>query len=623
MISKRSKKLISVAVCLAFTAGITLDAVGTAGAASSAARRAPFATRIEIRGRNFDYEKVRGLSRVRFGANQIVRQNFMVPMKMQDNGMDVRMYVEVVRPKAPGRYPTILELSPYHGTLADRTGTRILPGPKYTGTRPHYLDSDEDDKTLGLAGYFAPRGYAVVFADLRGTGRSEGCLDHLGPKDASDSKIIVEWAARQPWSNGRVGMTGHSYVGSTPQMAAAQNPRGLKTIVPSAGLAAMYHHKFQQGVPYFLQWVGPAAAYEQLAIQRHLLPQLGDQYGDSFGEGMEWFACGLPSSTLITGEAYASGQYVEWDAERDHRKGATRSTIPMFAVHGTHDNAARIPALDWFDARRNRPYDKAWIGQWDHGSNVYPVNRTCPQHVPTPCEDDQWTKALHAWFDKHLARRKVNTGPSVEVFLNNKTVWQPPRWPPLHPRRIRMHLREGGKLTRTPAATQSSDSFVGDDRGQFLPFSTGSVRYQTAPLKRPVQLAGVPRMRLKASVVPSKKTVHIIPTLYDLAPDGEFLRISKASFAINPELRDGITERKPVVPGQEMTMRLRGMDQAHVLKKGHRLILIITTSHPDKVATFAEGAVTIYQGGKDGTRLLLPVKRRVRLRRDRFTVIPG
>jgi len=45
--------------------------------------------------------------------------------------------------------------------------------------------------------------------DLRGTGRSQGCLDHLGLRDARDLKQIVEWAATQRWSNGRVGMTGH------------------------------------------------------------------------------------------------------------------------------------------------------------------------------------------------------------------------------------------------------------------------------------------------------------------------------------------------------------------------------------------------------------------------------
>ena len=73
------------------------------------------------------------------------------------------LYIEVTRPKAAGRYPVILEASPYHGTLADRDGTRILPEPR-----------DADGKPLGLTGYFAPRGYAVVMMDLRGTGRSAG-----------------------------------------------------------------------------------------------------------------------------------------------------------------------------------------------------------------------------------------------------------------------------------------------------------------------------------------------------------------------------------------------------------------------------------------------------------------
>jgi len=52
----------------------------------------------------------------------------------------------------------ILEASPYHGTLADRDGTRILPDPR-----------GRDGKSIGLTGYFAPRGYAVVMVDLRGT----------------------------------------------------------------------------------------------------------------------------------------------------------------------------------------------------------------------------------------------------------------------------------------------------------------------------------------------------------------------------------------------------------------------------------------------------------------------
>src|SRR5688572_4562874 len=69
-----------------------------------------------------DYSEIKGLSQPRF---ETVRETYEVEMK---DG--IMMYVEVERPKAPGRFGTILELSPYHGTIADRIGSRILPGPK-------------------------------------------------------------------------------------------------------------------------------------------------------------------------------------------------------------------------------------------------------------------------------------------------------------------------------------------------------------------------------------------------------------------------------------------------------------------------------------------------------------
>ena len=198
------------------------------------------------------------------------------------------LYIEVVKPTAEGQWPVILEASPYHGTIADRDGTRILPGPK-----------NSDGEPIGLTGYFAPRGYAVVMMDLRGTGRSQGRLDHLGSKDARDLEQVVEWAASREWSNGRVGMTGHSYAGSTPPVAAAQNPTGLKTIVLSAGLASMYHHQFQAGVP--LPSVDRRPVVLQLpdgrggpaAGRRRACP--GRQHGRRLRQQPEETGCGAPT----------------------------------------------------------------------------------------------------------------------------------------------------------------------------------------------------------------------------------------------------------------------------------------------------------------------------------------
>ena len=278
-------------------------------------------------------------------SHPVFRDIVTTPIKVAMPHDQIELYVEVTKPDpalhGPGRWPVIMEISPYHGTIATRIGDRIFPDPK-----------GADGKPLGLTGYFAPRGYAVVMVDLRGTGRSQGCLDHLGPNDAKDIRAIVEWAAEQPWSNGRVGITGHSYVGSTPSLAAAMKPKGLVTIVPSAGLASMYDHQFQYGVPYAFQWLGPIEAYEELALKRHLPSFLGADAGDNFGNDMEYVGCGLPNSAATAGHGQINGQYQAWHAARDWRAEAADADIPIFMIHGVNDNAARIPAAEWFFGMR-------------------------------------------------------------------------------------------------------------------------------------------------------------------------------------------------------------------------------------------------------------------------------
>ena len=534
-----------------------------------------------------DYTKTEGLSQPRY---ETVRDVLRVPAY---DGRE--LYIEVTRPKASGQFPVILEASPYHGTLADRDGTRILPEPR-----------DADGRSVGLTGYFAPRGYAVVMMDLRGTGRSQGCLDHLGGTDARDIEQIVEWAASRSWSNGRVGMTGHSYVGSTPSVAAAQNPRGLKTIVPSAGLASMYDHQFQGGVPYFLQWAGPIEAYEQIAIERKLPPQLADPFGlthagDDFGNSMEETGCGLPNSAATAGEDQLSGRYSAWHEARDWAAGATEAQIPVFLVHGVNDNAARVAAMDWFTERDGRAGDKLWLGQWDHGSGCCPTRRGI-----------QWTYALHAWFDHHLAQRPVDTGPPVELFLGDGTFAEArggartevatlPEWTA---GTDFLTLRPGadGSLSEGEAGT-GSVSLRGDPTGYTDPQATGAAEFVSDAMTEDVVFAGRPEMDLAAAVTAPR--VHLIATLYDEREDGDRRRITQ--WAINPELRDGIANRKLVVPGQRYDMRPPGFAMAHHLRAGHRLVLRITTSDPDKVPLFAvDPAITVFTGN-DATALHLPV----------------
>jgi uncharacterized protein len=557
-----------------------------------------------------DYLKTKGLSSAIYPTRRDV-----VHVPAYDGEL---LYLEIVRPDAPGPFPVILESSPYHGTLADRDGTRILPGPK-----------DPAGKPLGLTRYFAPRGYAVVMMDLRGTGRSQGCLDHLGPKDARDIKQIVEWAATQEWSNGKVGMTGHSYVGSTPAVAAAQKPKGLATIVPSAGLASMYDHQFQHGVPYYLQWAGPIEAYEQLALERKL-PAFQDPFGllhtgDDFGNSLEETGCGLPQSAAVAGEDQLSGRYADWHLVRDHAAGATDAEIPVFLVHGVNDNAARVDAMQWFTNRAGRAGDKLWLGQWDHGSGCCPTRR-----------GEQWTGALHAWFDRHLAGRKIKTGPAVEVFMSDgtfeearagarKEVLTSTGWGVDRSDELTLRPTAAGGLTAgEPAA--GSIAFTGDPTGFTDPQATGGATFSTAPLEQDVVLAGVPLLRLSASVTAPR--VHLIANLYDETKTADGVSRRRLSqCAINPELRAGLAERRLVVPGERYDMAPPCFAIAHHLRAGHRLVLRVTTSDPDKVPLFAiDPQVTVFTG-PGATEVRLPVVPGATLHPDTVpldgAVVPG
>ena len=522
------------------------------------------------------------------------------------------MYVEITRPD-PAVYgeqklPVILEASPYHGANASRIGDRIFPDPV-----------GPDGKALGLTGYFAPRGYAVVMADLRGTGRSTGCLDHLGQKDAKDLKTVVEWSADQAWSNGKVGMTGHSYVGATQIVAAAQRPRGLATIVPSAGLASMYDHQFQKGVPYNLQYIGPMVAYETIALQRDLPPGsptppvigAGNTADNWTGTPNSQMGCGLTQSAALAGPGEVTGQYELWHAQRDWRAAAADADIPIFMVHGVNDNAARIPAAEWFFTERyGRPGDKVWLGQWDHGSTNGRCGNTSGARVAHPtCRFGQWQYALHAWFDKHLKGAAVDTGPAVEVFLNGEEsvdvfsikdpetlggkVVTADAWERATTFKNLYLDASNNSLKTTPPTTAASKTFSSTADAILAQAGDGKLTFTSEAFTEDAVFLGMPKMNLNASI--AQAFAHLSVTLWRVDESGkrELMNVC----AIQPQLRNGVHTLAPVVPLQEMELPMQCFTMAHWVPAGNTVVAEVATGIAQHHATFGtQPQVTVFTG---------------------------
>ena len=146
-------------------------------------------------------------------------------------------------------------------------------------------------------------------------------------------------------------------------------------------------------------------------------------------------------------------------------------------------------------------------------------------------------------------------------------------------------------------------TFAGDPTGYADPQATGGATFSTAPLAQDVVLAGVPQLRLSASVTAPR--VHLIANLYDETPDGDRRRLSQC--AINPELRGGSRRASSSCPAQRYDMAPPCFAIAHHLRAGHKLVLRVTTSDPDKVPLFAvDPQVTVFTGA-GATQVTLPV----------------
>ena len=154
-----------------------------------------------------------------------------------------KLRVNVFRPDQEGRFPVIMCAHPY--------GKDVLPRHSPFGYLPlaRYRFIRQPDPITFSAhtswespdpSYWVPRGYAVVNVDLRGFGTSEGVATLLSDQEAADYVEIIEWAAAQPWSSGKVGLNGVSYLAISQWKVAALRPKALAAICPWEGWTDVY-----------------------------------------------------------------------------------------------------------------------------------------------------------------------------------------------------------------------------------------------------------------------------------------------------------------------------------------------------------------------------------------------
>ena len=169
-----------------------------------------------------------------------------VPIVMDDR---VVLRADVFLPVAAGKYPTIMTYGPYGKGLAFQekysTAWEIMVK-QFPDVARNSSNKYQNWEVVDPEKW-VPDGYACVRVDSRGAGRSPGYMEILSPREAKDFHDCIEWAAAQPWSNGKVGLSGISYYAMNQWHVAALKPPHLAAICTWEGSADRYRDTLYHG----------------------------------------------------------------------------------------------------------------------------------------------------------------------------------------------------------------------------------------------------------------------------------------------------------------------------------------------------------------------------------------
>ncbi|MGF6905308.1 CocE/NonD family hydrolase [Paraburkholderia sp. GAS348] len=192
--------------------------------------------------RNEESIELSGKKEVRLGM--IIEWD--VPIRMADG---VVLRADIFRPEKEGRFPVLMSLGPYAKMLHFADGYTTA-WEKMVGEHPDVVaGSTNAYQSWEVADpeKWVPHGYVCIRVDCRGAGRSPGYLEVWSPQETQDYAACIDWAGVQPWSSGKVGLSGISYYGANQWQVAAKRPTHLAAICVWEGFNDSYREMFFHG----------------------------------------------------------------------------------------------------------------------------------------------------------------------------------------------------------------------------------------------------------------------------------------------------------------------------------------------------------------------------------------
>lgn len=374
-----------------------------------------------------------------------------VAMTLRDG---VTMYADVFRPANSNEtVPTILAWSPYGKEvggqwLDDVTGRSgvslgaVSELQKFEGPDP---------------AYWVAQGYAIVNPDSRGAYSSEGNITFWGRQLAEDGYDFIEWVAEQPWSSGKVAMSGNSWLAVSQWFIAAENPPHLTAIAPWEGLADLFRDSTNRG------------GIPQPGFQEAIITTFA---GNNF----------IEDSPRMIISAQLMDQYWEDKVAR-----LDQINVPAYIV-ASYSNLLHTHGS--FQGFREISSSQKWLRV--HNSSEWP-DYYATEHVQDLTKFfDYFLKGdVNNGWEETAAVRLAVLDPADHDILNRSTT----SWPPPGQEPTKFYLAQNNSLSQTAETTEQSVSYNATG-------SSGSVEFKWV-IDELVETIGYMKVRLWVEAVGS------------------------------------------------------------------------------------------------------------------------
>jgi uncharacterized protein len=491
---------------------------------------------------------------------------------------------DVYLPPGGGRHPAIFAAAPYLKSL------------KRFPSHPVFAFRE-----TGPIEFYVERGYAFVWADSPGSGRSEGAWDGWSRAEAEALSDVIEWVAKQDWCTGRIGMTGESGFCWTSWNVARARPPHLATIVGYDGGVDMYREwMYNGGIP--------GHVFGPYWITMVMLRHQAEGHDIANGDWYRWL-----------NEIYARPFDDEWHRDHSPLWELAKVDIPVLSIGCWGKRTLHLTG-NFAGFHEVRGPKQLLI--------EYPESTGEAQRLFG--REDFHEREVLPWFEHHLkeAANGVMERPPVRFFIQREGRYDCARaWPPENARTTTLYLsaaksgavrslNDGSLVEQAPSLEQDSTSWShphpGWDVGYAVldngvpNFTLGIVTYTTAPFDREREFTGDGVLVLHAST--DQTDMDVIVRIMAMAADGRAQKVTQGWLrgshrAEDPGRTSGMRpfhhhrSAEPMTPKGIYELRVELVPMSFVVKKGERLRLEI--SNIDSMAI--EGPMAHWYGLKMGT----------------------